>query len=76
MDLEPCWCEDIVLWFYDVCDRCVDGVYSGACCRVPNRQLSLWTIDSLLLCVSTWLVLGRWIWKPPTQRPSWIQRGL
>ena len=18
MDLEPCWCEDIVLWFYDV----------------------------------------------------------
>ena len=26
--------------------------------------------------VYTWLVLGRWIWKPPTQRPSWIQRGL
>ena len=26
--------------------------------------------------LSTWLVLGRWIWKPPTQRPSWIQRGL
>ena len=65
-------------WLYTIGLRTIAFRFgcSGACCRVPNRQLSLWTIDSLLLCVSTWLVLGRWIWKPPTQRPSWIQRGL